>query len=288
MAWILIEGLDRSGKSTVAEYYKSQGFQIVHMSAPSKKYKDPLYTGASYFEEIYELYSKYTDIDVVWDRTSMGELVWPHVYGRKPMLTEDDIAELREIEARNKTKYLFMSDPDVKAHWDRCVANNEPLTKKEFKAAILLYRNMSSKYGFQQVHLPVFLEKHKLKMEDFDAPSKTHKPKSSEDDRLPDKEAHEKQGSERSGPDDSFSFDNDKTPEQLRLEKANAINSILSSKLIKRRGPVFDQLERDIKLFLNDRLASLFGKQTRDFTSKEVQILKTYCKLIDERDKRGK
>ena len=46
--WIILEGLDRTGKSSVADYYRQQGYEVVHMSAPDKKYSQSGYTGPSY------------------------------------------------------------------------------------------------------------------------------------------------------------------------------------------------------------------------------------------------
>ena len=280
--FIIIEGLDRTGKSTVAEHYKSEGYEVVHMSAPDKKYKDPSYQGPTYFEELYEMYSKYNGIDVVFDRTPYGEMVWPHVYGRDPMLTEEDIMELREMEQLNDPKYLFMTDPDVKAHWDRCEANKEPLKKEQFKTAISLYRQLATRFRFQQVELPVFLEKHGKSIDD------ATKSKHSDTTENASESTHETQpmaGKSGSLSLNEVSTSSDKSPEQLRLDEANAINAILTSRIVKKKGTAFDKLDRDIKVFLNKKLGVLFGKQSSNFTSKEVQILKTYCDLIEKRNK---
>jgi len=102
VAWIILEGLDRSGKSTLAEIYKNQGFQIVHMEAPNKRYFKPGYAGASYLEEILEMYSKYAGKDVVFDRSPYGELVWPEIFGRQALLDDEDFEYLRQIEFNNE------------------------------------------------------------------------------------------------------------------------------------------------------------------------------------------
>jgi len=92
MAWIFIEGLDRTGKTTVSELYKKQGYEVVHFSAPSKKYKVAGYAGPSYIDDIMEMYLSLDGKDVVFDRSSYGELVWPKVYGREPELNLEDLA----------------------------------------------------------------------------------------------------------------------------------------------------------------------------------------------------
>ncbi|HWY36243.1 MAG TPA: hypothetical protein VNX68_16475 [Nitrosopumilaceae archaeon] len=112
----MLEGLDRTGKSIVAELYKKQGYDVVHMSAPDKKYKNPGYAGPSYLDDVLELVMQHDGKDVVFDRTWMGELIWPHVYGREPLLTEDDLEIIREFEDRNSTNRILMVDPDQQAH----------------------------------------------------------------------------------------------------------------------------------------------------------------------------
>ena len=74
-----------------------------------------------------------------------------------------------------------------------------------------------------------------------------------------------------------------KTIEQMKLEKANAINELLSSRIVKKKGDVFDDLERDVRTFLQGRLATIFGKETsatENFSKGEVEILKMYCKQL--------
>ena len=148
MAFILIEGIDRSGKSSVAKYYRSQGYEVVHMSAPDKKYFNDKYVGPSYLDECVDMYMKYSGKDVVFDRTPYGELVWPDIYGRKPMLDLEDIEVLREMEDSNDAIRILMCDPDFDAHWKRCVENNEPLNRPQFNKAAAYYERLTSSHNF--------------------------------------------------------------------------------------------------------------------------------------------
>ena len=102
MAWVVLEGLDRTGKTTIAAQFEKKGYEIVHFSAPSRDYLDPLYVGATYFEEVIETLSKYVNKDVVFDRSWYGELVWPQIYSREPLLDREDIEYIREIEKTEK------------------------------------------------------------------------------------------------------------------------------------------------------------------------------------------
>ena len=154
MAWIILEGLDRTGKTTVAERYKQKGFEVVHMSAPDKKFMQPGYVGPSYFEELVDIYMNYDGRDIVFDRSPYGELVWPKVYGRQAQLMSDDFEFLREYEDNNETVRILMYDDDKDAHWKRCVENDEPLNKGQFSAANEFFKSMAERYGFIKKTLP--------------------------------------------------------------------------------------------------------------------------------------
>src|SRR5690606_20179088 len=67
---------------------------------------------------------------------------------------------------------------------------------------------------------------------------------------------------------------------QEKLEKANAINSVLSKRIIKTKGELFDSIEADIRIFLSDKLSELLGTNTNktSFSDDEVQMLKMLCK----------
>jgi hypothetical protein len=158
MAWILIEGLDRSGKSSVTESYKKQGYAVVHMEAPSKKFYAENYSGETYFEELVRMYSKYAGQNVVFDRTPYGELVWPNIYGRRALLEAEDLDYLGELERNEKAERILMYDKNTEAHWQRCVDNNEPLTRQQFGRASIFYERLASDYGFKKKQLTDFDE----------------------------------------------------------------------------------------------------------------------------------
>jgi thymidylate kinase len=256
--WIILEGLDRSGKSSVAEKYKKLGYKIHHMSAPNKKYLKTAYTGPSYADEIIELYMKYDGENVLFDRSIYGEVIWPTVFNRKPQLNEDDIEALREFELRNDAEYILMYDSDVDAHWKRCVNNNEPLTRGQFNHAAVAYGQMAAKYNFKKKQLKDYKD---MKNNEDDKKTINTKPKQPEPIVEEVKVAT-------------------KTVGQIKLEKANAINQVLNSRIIKRKGDMYDALEEDIRLFLEDKLSELFGTESKKFTPEEINILKLFCKQM--------
>ena len=268
MPWIILEGLDRTGKSTVADLYKEKGFEIIHMSAPDKKYLEPGYVGPGYVDELMELYVNNSGKDVVFDRSPYGEFVWPDVYNRNPQLSEDDVDALVEIEEQNQTHRILMFDKNVDIHWRRCVENNEPLDKKQFIKARALFEKMSSSYNFE-----------KKELTDFVSPDKLYKRKdSSIRDQLKDDKPEE--APVINIPEAKQNKNNSPIS---KLEKANAINSVLAARIIKKRGEVFDGLENDVREFLTDRLNVLLGGESKSFTAIEVEILKLYCKRIKDK-----
>lgn len=272
MAWILLEGLDRVGKSTIANLYKSKGFEVVHMSAPSKKYFEQGYAGESYLEELVRLYSKYEGKDVVFDRSPAGELIWPGIFGRESLLVEEDIDYLQQIENNNKVTRFLMYDENTAAHWQRCVDNNEPLNRQQFGRANILYNRLETDFGFKKRQLYDF--------PDITRPTETCVPERGNVDEVEKVSSH--LGS------DSTNLAPSKIMKEIsledKLERANAIKELLNSRLIKKKGDVYDHLEDELRSFLTEELASIFApKQDLSFDETEIQILKIYAKRIKDK-----
>jgi len=271
MTWILLEGLDRSGKSTVATEYKKKGFDVVHMEAPNKKYSQPGYSGPSYLEETVDMYNIYSGKNVVFDRTIYGEKVWPEVFNRQSVLNEEDLEYLQKLEYNNDAIRYLMYDENTEAHWQRCVDNKEPINRVQFVQASRLYDELATKYNFERKQLG-----------DFDF-GDVGEPKQLLDE-------------DKTGGDASVSGDLQQDPKpatpkpcgvptlEERLERANAIRSLLKATLVKKKGPVYEELDKNIKNFLEKELENIFSEPKKDdFTQDEVQILKIYAQRIKEK-----
>lgn len=277
MPWIVIEGIDRSGKSTVAKVLESQGYKYIHFSAPDKKYTQPGYAGPSYLDDLVEMFVGFSGQNIVFDRSHYGEMVWPFVYGRKPLLNEDDIDVLRDIEDQNDTTRILMVDSDIEAHWKRCVENKEPLSLSQFKSAYQLYAALADRYSFsiknkhdfisQEKEVPSMSPEPKLESKTFGAPVSA-----SEITNVVKMDAPTKL-----------------TPEQQKLQQANAINDILSSRIVKKKGSEYDSIELRIREFLNQELAKLLGtdkpQTALPFTGEEIALLKALANRV--KDKRA-
>jgi hypothetical protein len=273
MALIILEGLDRTGKSSVARHFESQGFEVIHMSAPAKGVGN-----SEYLDDMVQILTSVAGRNVVLDRSHYGELVWPGVYNRDPKLTEEDFEVLRELEEQLDCTRILMHDPNSEAHWQRCVDNNEPLTKTQFVKARALYSSMADKYGFVRRTLKDF--------PDADQPlppTSQAKPNPSD----PASAAGSAAGVSGATGNNKSGSDQVKTKEQLKLERANVINEVLDKRIIKGKGPMYDEIERGIRTHLNSELGKIFGNapaKTDIFSTEEVELLKFFCKKLKEKE----
>lgn len=282
----IIEGLDRTGKSTIAEYYKKQGFEVIHMSAPDGKYKEPGYTGPSYLDDMMEVLTSSIGKNVLLDRSYYGEMVWPQVYGREPMLSEEDIEILREVEdSLEEVERIVMWDPNTEDHWQRCVDNNEPLNKHQFKIANLLFDKLAEEQNFGKLTLGEFNALQKV--EDTNGPEEEGGHEAPHTSPVLNGEVEDK--GEDMAPEATSAVKDrqqDKTAAQVRLEKANAINKILSKKIIKSKDMYTEEVELMIRSFLNVELSKLLGEyQDSVFSDEEVQVLKLFVERLKSKEK---
>lgn len=256
MSLIILEGLDRTGKSSVAAHFQAKGFELIHQSAPPKGM-----TADLFLEEQMQLLSSAASKDIVLDRSYYGELVWPQIYGRESLLPEESMEALRELEESVGTTKILMHDPNVEAHWKRCVDNNEPLTKPQFVRARALFSTMAEKHGFARKTLldfpeiPVIAQEVKPRVEEAKVSSASVAPKL--------------------------------TNEQIKLETANAINDILSKRIIKQKGQIYDKIEINLRTFLNTELGKILGTKTENnsgqFSPEEVEMLRFFCNKLKEK-----
>ena len=209
---------------------------------------------------------------------------WSAVYRRLPLLNDEDLELLREFEEQNSTTRILMHDPDKDAHWQRCVDNKEPLDGSQFLSARAMYYEMGKKYSFE------------LKtVKDFEDGSTKNKGS----DILPDlgSESADKAGLNNRVKNASISNETKDlnrsfatlTPEQLKLGQANAINEVLSKRIVKSKGEAFDTIESKIRSFLNLELGTLLGNQGKTpepklpFSKDEIDFLKALVTRAKEK-----
>lgn len=283
MALVLLEGLDRTGKSTVAAYFETIGFEKIHLSAPAKGT-----TPDQYLQEMIDLISSAANRDIVLDRTHYGELIWPQIFGRKALLDDEMIEAIREVEESVGVQRIWMTDDDLKAHWQRCVDNKEPLDKAQFTRARGLYSTMAQKYGFEKVTLQTFLKQ----FPDAQAVVDQMNGKQLEEKTL---QVVSSGGQTVTTEVDLSGSVNDstqakypsKTAQQQKLEIANTVNDILSKRILKGKGKTYDDLENEIRHFLNSKLGKLLGGSENSelsLTQEEVRFYKAMYKRAMQGD----
>lgn len=262
MSLIILEGLDRTGKSSVAAHFQAKGFELIHQSAPPKGQ-----TADNFLEEQIQLVGSAATKDIVLDRSYYGELVWPQVYGRESLLSEEGLEVLREMEEQVGTTRILMTDSNVEAHWKRCVDNNEPMTKPQFIKARGLFGTMADKHAFVRKTLQDFPEIPIIAQEPKEKPADAVK--------LP-AVAPAPQKMQL-------------TKEQMKLETANAINEVLSKRIIKQKGQFYDQIEIGLRTYLNTELGKILGTKAENaagqFTQDELEILRAFCKSIKDKQR---
>lgn len=263
MPLIILEGLDRTGKSTVARYYEDQGYEVIHQSAPVKGLSADLF-----LEEQMQLVSSAASKNIVLDRSYYGELVWPSIYGRASLLTEDGLELLQELEVSVGITRILMHDPNIEEHWKRCMSNREPLTKAQFITARRLFNQLVEKHEFTSKTLKDFA---------IQSVDSRHT------------EAVAPAASRHSAPDNALTVTS-LTKEQQKLETANAINDVLSKRILKNKGVIYDQLEHNIRAYLSNELAKIFGTSpvsSAVFNNEEVELLKFFCENLKKKAGNG-
>lgn len=281
MALVLLEGLDRTGKSTVAAYFETLGFEKIHMSAPAKGT-----TPDQYMQEMMDLLQTAATKDIVLDRTHYGELVWPQIYGRKPLLDEEMIDVLREIEDAVGVQRLWMTDDNLSAHWQRCVDNKEPLDKAQFTRARGLYSSMAQKYGFEKVTLQTFLKQFPDAKAIVDQQSASALETKTLQVTLSGDTTTVTEVDTKGKPNDTTQVKYPgKTPQQHKLEVANAINDIMSKRILKTKGSVYDDIENELRHFLNMKLGKLLGGESNELslTPEEIRFYKAMYKRANDK-----
>lgn len=154
MSLVLLEGADRTGKTSIARMLERIGFEYVHLSAPPTVLGAPGYSGPTYFDMMAAILAEAASRDLVMDRTHYGELIWPHVFGRSALLSTPDYERLREFEASTTTLRILMHDPDEQSLWERCVEHREAIRRDQLRRALDLYDALAAAYGFTRHTLP--------------------------------------------------------------------------------------------------------------------------------------
>jgi len=142
----LLEGMDKTGKSTVAELLRKLfKCDYMHMSAPAK-----FHTRDSYLAEMLHVLAFTAGKNVVIDRSWYGELVWPLVYGRARLLYDREVSlltEMAQVLHHGNLLKIYMSPGDKAAHVERLQRFQEPTY--DYDATQQRYELVASEHNFE-------------------------------------------------------------------------------------------------------------------------------------------
>jgi hypothetical protein len=191
-----------------------------------------------------------------------------------------------------------MFDSNTEAHWQRCVENNEPLTRQQFGRASVFYERLYNEYGFVKKQLSDFPEimPEGSGSDDGSGASSVQQSVGSVSEHGGDAadngslEAGTKMGKQKPVRDESKSSGvlgntSDCSTLEDKLERANAIRVLLSGKIIKKKGEIYDDLDEAIRGFLHAELDKIFNPpkpqgSTADFSEDEVRLLKALANTM--------
>lgn len=145
MSLVIIEGMDKTGKTTICNYYIYQGYEYIHMTAPRKDI-----SRAEYIAEMLTIIASTANKKVILDRSHFGELIWPYIFSRTPLLFCSDIAALETLCMNMHNGYvrkIYMYDPDTEAHKARMLKFKEP--SYNYDLVYKLYDKVMREYNFK-------------------------------------------------------------------------------------------------------------------------------------------
>lgn len=144
---ILLEGLDRTGKTTLANAIAERlQAPVIHKSQPANDW---------YLEYVAPLGGHRHGLDLVLDRWHWGELVWPAVFGRDSIMTPLDFRYVDGVMTK-LGGVVVLGTGDFDTLWQDAVANDEPAVqvpnaREKYREAQRRFRLIS---GFSA--MPVF------------------------------------------------------------------------------------------------------------------------------------
>lgn len=110
----VIEGCDRTGKSSLAQALIGDGpGEVIHWEKPSRS------TAILEYVEPLMGYKPGEGYHLVCDRHYLGELVWPHVFGRRSLLTAAD-QECIELFLRDRGALCLLATREPRELEEAC------------------------------------------------------------------------------------------------------------------------------------------------------------------------
>ena len=137
---IIIEGVDGAGKTTLAKILANKyGLDICHCTQQDAADRD-FYRQTLRKE------------NVVWDRHTLGELIYPRVFGRKPQIGVEDARILMHMAKKEGVKVLVLT-ADMPTLLERL--NSRQVPENQLIMKNLSYIDSEFRFYAEQYHVPV-------------------------------------------------------------------------------------------------------------------------------------
>lgn len=141
---IVIEGVDRTGKSTLAKRIAKQiDAEIIHAGPPTRG-------SIEEYETTLNGYDPNADTSLILDRWHVGEHVWPSIFGRK---TDMDLAVKRHVDMfmESRGAVVVHGIRDAERLKKELIEHREPLHPEDLQKAVHLFteaRTFSSRQAW--------------------------------------------------------------------------------------------------------------------------------------------
>lgn len=131
---VILSGPDACGKTTLGEkLQKKYNMPIIHSTATTRNTLE-------YHLDLIDYHD-----NTIFDRFSVGEMIFPKIYGRPAKLTEEEFYQtLRRVEDNNDM-YIIFTCSDVQILKDRLIARGEQDYLKEIVQQCKLYSQVAKK-----------------------------------------------------------------------------------------------------------------------------------------------
>jgi len=135
---IIFEGLDNTGKSTqidnIRKYYNNKGFIVTHSNfihgLDKKDYKN---IAIKEYSQMFEIYNKFPEIDIISDRLHLGEYVYSPLYRDYDGSHIFNLEKKYNLDKLNVFLFVFIADIDTLLKRDDGLSFSTEIDKKQYE-----------------------------------------------------------------------------------------------------------------------------------------------------------
>lgn len=132
---VILEGLDAAGKTTLAEKLRDKfGMKIIHSTSKTRN-------DLNYHLDLLDYQN-----NTVFDRFSVGEFVYPKIYGRDPKIADDEFKIIEKRIIDNNDLFIIFITSNMNIINERLIARNEYEYLKEMNDQNILFSEYAKKF----------------------------------------------------------------------------------------------------------------------------------------------